>query len=165
MSGASRELSSTEGSIFLAAAKAAALSRTAESALRPISKAGRVACDIENDMDRSWAVEPNASGLSPNLFACHNAVRQESAPSASFADMRDGVDLDFVGRVGKRNDLHGGGGGEIAAEIFLTRLRDALALVDVGDVNRDLDHVGHGAAGRLEELFDLAEDDGRLRVH
>src|SRR3954452_17598508 len=116
MSGARRELSSTEGSIFLAAAKAAALSRTAESALRPISKAGRVACDTENDMDRSWAVESNTSGLSPNLFACHNAVRQELARSASFADMRDRLDLDLVGRVGECNDLHGGGGREVIAE-------------------------------------------------
>src|SRR5215203_7429827 len=135
MSGARRELSSTEGSIFLAAAKAAALSSTAESALRPISRAGRVACDIEKGMDRSWAVESNASGLSPNLFACHNAVRQESAPSASFADMRDGLDLDLVGRVGERNHLHGGGGREVMAEVFLTCFRDTFPLVDVGHVD------------------------------
>src|SRR5262249_48364658 len=50
MSGASRVLSSTDGSIFLAAANASALSRIADSALRPISSAGRDAFDIENDM-------------------------------------------------------------------------------------------------------------------
>src|SRR5262245_66163476 len=52
MSGASRVLSRTDGSIFLAAAKASALSRMADNALRPISKAGRDARDIENDMRR-----------------------------------------------------------------------------------------------------------------
>src|SRR5262249_1830586 len=50
MSGASRVLSSTDGSIFLAAANASALSRIADSALRPISSAGGDAFDIENDM-------------------------------------------------------------------------------------------------------------------
>src|SRR5690242_3570416 len=50
MSGASRELSSTDGSIFFAVAKACALSRTPDSALRPIVRAGIVAWDIENDM-------------------------------------------------------------------------------------------------------------------
>src|SRR6478735_10335820 len=50
MSGANRVLSRTAGSIFLAAANASALSRMADSALRPISNVGSDARDIENDM-------------------------------------------------------------------------------------------------------------------
>src|ERR1700681_4190229 len=52
MSGHSRVLSNTEGSTFLAVAKACALSRTPDSALRPSSRAGREALDLENDMRR-----------------------------------------------------------------------------------------------------------------
>src|SRR3984885_12996466 len=47
MSGARRDCANTLGSIFLAAAKDAPLSRTADSALRPISKTGTAACDNE----------------------------------------------------------------------------------------------------------------------
>jgi hypothetical protein len=50
MSGASRVRRSTVGSIFLAAAKASALSRRAESALRPVSKTDSDAPDIEKGM-------------------------------------------------------------------------------------------------------------------
>jgi len=50
ISGASRQPSSTAGSTFFAAMKAAALSSTPDSALRPISKTGRELCDIENGM-------------------------------------------------------------------------------------------------------------------
>src|SRR3984893_7151545 len=68
MSGDRREWRSPEGSIFLAAAWASALSRMADSAVRLISKTGREALDIENDMVRilglvDWvraiASEPN----------------------------------------------------------------------------------------------------------
>jgi hypothetical protein len=63
MSGDSRDCSSTEGSIFLAAAKAAALSSTPDSALRPISKTGSDACDIESDMELDpWVVIGIARG-------------------------------------------------------------------------------------------------------
>jgi len=51
MSGASRQPSSTAGSIFFVAAKASALSRTTESALRLISKTGSDACDKDCGMD------------------------------------------------------------------------------------------------------------------
>src|SRR5580704_7720095 len=54
MSGARRERSSTAGSIFFAVAKASALSRMADSALRLISKTGSAAWDIENGMGRSF---------------------------------------------------------------------------------------------------------------
>src|SRR5262245_48868051 len=50
MSGARRVPSSTDGSIFLAAANFSALLRIADSALRPCSNTGMDACDIENDM-------------------------------------------------------------------------------------------------------------------
>ncbi len=54
MSGTSRQRSSfTAGSIFLAAAKASALSRMADSALRLISKTGSEACDRDCGMDGS----------------------------------------------------------------------------------------------------------------
>src|SRR4051794_23575870 len=50
MSGASRQPTRTEGSTFFAAANASALSRTADIALSPISKAGRDAWDSETGM-------------------------------------------------------------------------------------------------------------------
>jgi hypothetical protein len=50
MSGDRRECSSTAGSIFFAVAKASALSRMADSALRLISKTGSAAWDIANGM-------------------------------------------------------------------------------------------------------------------
>jgi hypothetical protein len=49
MSGNSRALRSTEGSIFRVVANATALSRIVDSALRPISKTGRE--DWDNVMD------------------------------------------------------------------------------------------------------------------
>ena len=56
MSGASRERSSTAASIFLAAAKASALSRMTDSALRPISKAETEAADMDDVMEWSFVV-------------------------------------------------------------------------------------------------------------
>ena len=53
MSGASRQCSSTAGSIFFVAAKASALSRMADSALRLISKTGSEACDKDCGMEGS----------------------------------------------------------------------------------------------------------------
>src|SRR5262249_2384999 len=50
MSGNSRVCRSTEGSMFLACACAAALSSTADKAERPISKAGMADADIESGM-------------------------------------------------------------------------------------------------------------------
>src|SRR5580704_8537960 len=56
MSGDRRECSSTVGSIFFAMAKASALSRMADSAVRLISKTGSAAWDIENGMSRSFGL-------------------------------------------------------------------------------------------------------------
>src|SRR5258708_31975527 len=53
ISGDNRDCSNTEGSIFFAAAYAAALSRTADNAERPISNVGMDDVDIANDMRNS----------------------------------------------------------------------------------------------------------------
>src|SRR5215470_9405438 len=73
MSGARRVLSSTDGSIFLAAAKASALSRIADRALRPTSRAGSDARDIENDMR-----------VTPDLLNGTAAPAEMEAPRARF---------------------------------------------------------------------------------
>src|SRR5258705_2578075 len=75
MSGASRVVSRTEASIFLAAAKAAPLSRTPDSAFSDISTAGSEACDIENDMGTT----PHAD----EWFACGRGPCTQSNGVAS----------------------------------------------------------------------------------
>ena len=79
MSGANRELSSTEMSIFLAAAWAATLSRTADSALRPISKTGRDAWDMENDTGRTQSRPPDFEGMARQQAETDETWRAASA--------------------------------------------------------------------------------------
>src|SRR5580704_17608204 len=68
MSGDRRECSSTVGSIFFAMAKASALSRMADSALRLFSKTGSAAWDIENGMVRFF-------GLAKLLWPGHRRAK------------------------------------------------------------------------------------------
>src|SRR5262245_60228639 len=84
ISGASRELSSTEESIFLAAAKAAPLSRTPDSALRLSSIAGIEACDIENDIELS-----SGTVLSVHNGSAADHAHYRNAPQGSPKNCRD----------------------------------------------------------------------------
>ena len=54
----------------------------------------------------------------------------------------------------ERRDLDERGRGPFLAEIFLTYRRQIDPVMHVGDVGRDLDHVGHRPALRLDERFD-----------
>jgi hypothetical protein len=76
MSGASRDVSRTEASIFLAAAKAAPLSRTPDSAFSDISTAGSEACDIENDMGELLTL---MNGLPAGADHAHNRMVLQAA--------------------------------------------------------------------------------------
>src|SRR5215813_11660197 len=82
MSGASRHVSSTEGSIFLAAAKAAPLSRTPDSAFSVISTAGSKACDIENDIEQLLCVDGRGQ-LACGRGPCTQSIGVASRPLAS----------------------------------------------------------------------------------
>ena len=86
MSGDRRACISTEGSIFLAVVKAAALSRTLESAARPISKTGREACDIEYGIGRFLDVLAFAIAAQH----AHYASSFQSDAGARRADLRSG---------------------------------------------------------------------------
>src|SRR5215813_9227057 len=79
MSGASRHVSSTEGSIFLAAAKAAPLSRTPDSAFSDISTAGSEACDIENDMGENSSAFDEWFGSLAGADHAHNRTALQAA--------------------------------------------------------------------------------------
>src|SRR5690349_4926514 len=90
MSGASRDPSRTEGSIFLAAAKAAPLSRTPDSAFSDISTAGSEACDIENDMEQLLGVDEWFRSLAAADHA-HNRMVLQAARNClhCWHDVRD----------------------------------------------------------------------------
>ena len=91
-----------------------------------------------------------------------NRISRRSARAG--AQYRDGFDLDLHFGQRERADLDQCGDREIAGEELAARTPHFLALVDVGDENVDLDDVGHGAAGGLDQVFDLGEDDARLPI-
>src|SRR5437868_12802427 len=78
--------------------------------------------------------------------------------SLALADMGDGLDFDQDLGRGERTHLDKGGSWEVAGEELAARRPHLDVVLDVDDVDRDLDHVGHGPARRLDHALDLAED-------
>src|SRR5262249_22910397 len=78
--------------------------------------------------------------------------------------MGNGLDLDQDLGTRQRPHLDQRRGREVALEEFASRGQHLGDVLDVGDVYYDLDDVGHGAAGGLDQSLDLAEDDLGLLI-
>src|ERR1700732_4636804 len=79
-------------------------------------------------------------------------------------DMREGLDFDLERRVCQGRHLHQRRAREVAGEEFLAGFPYLFALADIGDEDRHLGDIRHAAAGRLDQMTDLAEDRLRLGV-
>src|SRR5262249_25391262 len=80
----------------------------------------------------------------------------------SSADARDAIDLDFPAAA--EDGLHGGARRIVSFEELAIDLIHSVKIVEIGDVDRNLDHVVQAASGRLEDLRNIGKFQSSLRA-